>query len=214
MFSVSAEDLSRVLTNTMKFVNPKSLDLPGEMMFAVSEKTLIVYACDDYVSITDTAEVSSEQGFETAFVLDLEKVKDLDKICREYKKYDLSIENVEKRIVHVIVGEKLEEALYDQGRIAEKNWSILDALIFDDFPVASVQAFCLRPERLTKFSQLKANKEAPVDFSVHVVPYLEPSDVEEEMHIIKFKLGETIRGAIRPVIRSMVDERFLLEYNG
>lgn len=203
MSQLAGEDLSRIVGNTMKFVNPKSLYLPGELLFNLTANNLSCYACDDYNALTDVAELntlfkSAEEAQEQTFVLKLEDVKDLDKFVRDNKKSDIAISFTEvdhgKTQVSFLVNDATK-VTYTTLPLREDNWDVVDMILFEECPKLPFYELAFNPERFTKFSQLKHDKEAPMKWEL-----LEMGTSEKSMPVVRFTLGNSIIGAIRPLI--------------
>lgn len=198
---VSAPDLDRVLQNALLYVNPKSVYLK-EVFFGVIEGKIDVYSSDDYVTVTDSAPVTSDQ--ETWFSLSIEDTKRL----AEWVKLDKKV--VHKSTIIVTFRHTLVEASSDDSDeeisvpyVKEPNLPVFDImmqLLDEDAEQEKIQVNAFRPERLAKLARLKADKEAPVDMRGVSI---------REVHFIQFKIGETITGCIKPVEREAVDDRFL-----
>jgi len=199
MTQILGEDLARIVSNTMKFVNPKSIYLPSELLFNLTVDELQCYACDDYIAITDYAKLSKElfnagnSPAEETFVLSLEDAKDLERFARENKKSDIGIKFSSLTKGRVQVAFSLNEATqctYSTGEFRQQNWDLVDAMLFDDFPKTPFYDLSFNPERFTKFSQLKHNKDAPMHWELLQL---------KNTPIVRFTLGDTITGVIRPL---------------
>jgi hypothetical protein len=186
LIQILGEDLARVISNTMKFVNPKSIYLPGELLFDLTNEALSCYACDDYIAIKDSAPIKGEG--DAVFVLSLDDAKDLEKFARENKKTDLGI-YITIDIVKVEVND-VDDRIYELAEYREANWDIVDLILFEELPRIPFDDLAFRPERFTKFSQLKHDNEAPMHWRLHEI---------NGNAIVRFTIGDTICGAIRPV---------------
>jgi hypothetical protein len=196
MTTVSAENLARITANVMKFVNPKSIYLPGEMRFYLTNDELSCYACDDYIALTDKCPVLGGTSGRD-FVLSLANVKDLEKFAREAKKFDITIRH-EGSIV--TFGSDENNLKFETLEYREENWEIVDFILFEDLEPTELGKLYFRPERFTKFSQLKHDKDAPMVWDF----------VEGNGHpLVRLKIGETLRGVIRPVTPEKVAEQYL-----
>lgn len=191
MIQVLGEDLARVISNTMKFVNPTSIYLPGELLFDLTNEVLSCYACDDYIAIKDSAPMPGAEDFH--FVLSLEDAKALEKFARENKKSDLSFEvniNELERYEVTFSMNDADRVIFDTLEVRDANWDIVDLILFEELPRIPFDDLAFRPERFTKFSQLKHDKEAPMHWRLHEI---------NGNAIVRFTIGDTICGAIRPV---------------
>jgi hypothetical protein len=195
MIQILGEDLARVISNTMKFVNPASIYLPGELLFDLTSDRLSCYACDDYVALTDSCELSkNDSKSEQHFVLSLEDVKDLEKFARENKKTDIGISagysSIEDETVITFQVNEVDSKEYSTGEFRESNWDLVDMMLFEQLPRKPFDALAFRPERFTKFSQLKHDKEAPMKWQL-----VDAAGIA----LVRFTIGNTIVGAIRPL---------------
>ena len=191
MTQILGEDLARVISNTMKFVNPKSIYLPGELLFDLTDGVLSCYACDDYIAIKDSAPMPESGDFH--FVLSLENAKELEAFARENKKSDLdfkvTINELERYDVTFSMND-VDKVTFETLEFRDVNWDIVDMILFEDIPQVPFFDLAFRPERFTKFSQLKHDKEAPMHWRLHEI---------NGNPIVRFDIGDTIHGAIRPV---------------
>lgn len=190
MIKINAEDLAKVTKNAMMFVNPKSLWLPGEVLFDLTEGTLKVYACDDYFAICSQAPYSGEA--DNYFVLQLEDVKKLEEFSRKNKKDEIQI-IFSDDFDSVIFSTNETQQEYAFGEFREENWYVVEGLIFD--PSVSptfIQTFDSNPERYAKLSQLKYDKNK------HWIKW---NFVETETGnlLVRFTVGPDISGVIRPL---------------
>lgn len=199
MLKINADDLARVCKNAMMFANPKSLWLPGEILFEIEGKTLKVFACDDYFAITDSAELTTGSA-QTFFVLNVrdiqgytkDKVKHegLEEFARRHKKEEIQISF---GTTGVDFDSNEESISLDFGEFREDNWYIVDGLInSDEVHPVSIYGFESNPERYAKLSQLKYDKEA---FGI-IWNFVQ---TEAGNLLVRFSVGSTLRGVIRPL---------------
>lgn len=199
MTRILGDDLARVTGNVIKFVNPKSIYLPGEILFDLTNHRLRCYSSDDYIALTDTASTDSEADF--YFVLDIEDVKKLEKFARDNKKYWIEIRQKMHGVAFDVDSEAEDSLPFSIKEFREEPWNLLETILFDEEVTdLSVSRYTFRPERLTKLSQLKHDKDAPFDVRVVNLNGF-------ELH--RFRIGETLRGVVRPVDRSVVDDKYL-----
>lgn len=201
MYNIKGEDLARVVGNVMKFSNPKSLYLPGEILFDLTQDRLTCYSSDDYMAITDSAPIESDGEF--YFVLDLEDVKKLEKFARDNKKYRIKINKINDSLIDFDSDDE-SCGVFELKEYREEAWDIVEMILFDKENIDNeeVHLFDIRPERLTKLSQLKHDKDAPLAAKfVSINGFI----------LLRFKIGDTLRGVFRPVDRSAVDPRYLWE---
>lgn len=188
MIKINAEDLARVCKNAMMFVNPKSLWLPGEVLFDLTNNTLSVYACDDYFAICATARFTGNA--DTYFVLKLEDVKTLEEFSRKNKKDEVQV-SINKNGVTFATGD--EEKVFSLGEYREDNWFIVEGLIYsDEITPATIHSFDSNPERYAKLSQLKYDKNKD---------WIKWKFFETATGnlLIRFTVGPDISGVIRPL---------------
>lgn len=200
-YQILGDDLARVVSNTNKFVNLKSPYLPGELLFYLTPDTLSCYACDDYIAVTDQATLVTSIPGHHEFVLSLEDAKELEKFARENKKSDLSITVGSSGVAFAL--NEVELKTYELQEYREPNWEFVNYLLTEPLPIKPVYRVAFRPERFTKFSQLKHDKEAPMDWEFLAA--------DEDRTVIRFKIGETIIGAISALLRDGLDPKYLWE---
>lgn len=202
MAQVSGEELAKLVYNAYQFVNPKSIYLPGELLFMVDQNALRVYSCDDYIAYTETIPVV-ESGGKMQFVMSLESAKSLEKFARENKKYAIEIAKKMKDAVFYQVSDEEDNALNAPlGEERNETWDIVDALLFETCPRETPGDYYTRPERVANLSKLKVPKEAPLGWR-HV--NLNGS------HLIRFRLGTNVNGVIKPVDPSDIQSEYLWE---
>lgn len=191
MIKINGDDLARVTKNAMMFCNPKSLWLPGEMLFDLTDNTLRVYACDDYFAISSQATlVSFRPKFETFFVLNLPDVKTLEEFSRKNKKDEILITFAGSTVTF---STNDEVNTFEVGEFREENWYIVEGLIFDpSVKPVWIQEFDSNPERYAKLSQLKYDKNE------HWIKW---NFVETETGnlLVRFTVGPDVAGVIRPL---------------
>lgn len=188
MIKINAEDLARVTKNAMMFVNPKSLWLPGELLFDLTNNTLSVYACDDYFAICATAPYTGNA--DTYFVLSLEDVKTLEEFSRKNKKDEMLL-SLDRE--GVTFGINQEEKRFPLGEYREENWYVVEGLIYsDEITPATIHSFDSNPERYAKLSQLKYDKNNE---------WIKWKFVETATGnlLVRFTVGPDISGVIRPL---------------
>lgn len=198
MIKILGEDLARICGNALMFCNPKSLYLPGEILFDLTDNTLKVYACDDYFAICSQASFTGTA--DTFFVLNLndvkgytknkEKIEGLEEFARRNKKDEILILPEDTAIQFMA---KDEVKVLPFGEYREDNWYIVEGLIFDPSvtPVA-IQSFDSNPERYSKLSQLKYNKDE------HWIKW-KFVETETGNLLVRFTVGPDISGVIRPL---------------
>lgn len=204
MAEVLGEDLAKLAYNAYQFVNPKSIYLPGEILFVVNESALRVYSCDDYIAFTETIPVSGESS-EFQFSISLEAAKELEKFARTNKKYKLEIKKKMHDVVFYMDSENEEEdAAFNAELKPERNetWDIVDVLLFEECERKAPGDYYTRPERIANLSKLKVPKEAPIGWR-HV-------DLNGS-HLIRFRMGGTVNGVIKPVNEEDILEQYLWE---
>ena len=203
MIKILGEDLARVCNNAMMFVNPKSLWLPGEVLFDLTNNTLSVYACDDYFAICSKAQFTGNA--DTFFVLNLndikgytkdkEKHEGLEEFARRNKKDEILITHDGNGIINF--ASNTEAIAFEAGEYREDNWYIVEGLIFDpSVTPVSIQGFDSNPERYSKLSQLKYDKEK------HWIKW-KFVETETGNLLVRFTVGPDINGVIRPLTPSM-----------
>lgn len=198
---VAAKDINAVLENVLLFTNKKAVGVQ-EVFFSVTGESLSAYSCDDYISLTDSlkAEEGEAQGRE--FALSVEETERLLEWVKKDKKVvhknDIRIRFYNTYIKVDSEGDMekftfVKEPAYDR-------WDLIFQLLDDDQELVPFSDFAVRPERLVRMGQIKAEKEAPI--------HLRGFDINGHL-LVQFKKGKTVVGAIRPVDTSLVSEEFL-----
>lgn len=186
MIKIQAEDLARITKNCMMFVNPKSIWLPGEMLFDLTENTITCYACDDYFAVTDSASLAG--GLDTAFVLSLADVKELEAFSRQNKKDEVLISFNGDGVTFASNDEALT---FVPGELRD-NWDTVEDTILYPADEVAITGYMSNPERYAKLSQLKYDKNKDCIIWQHV-------ESPTGQLIIRFSVGETLKGAIMPL---------------
>lgn len=199
--NLDAEDVARLAYNSMQFVNVKSLYLPNQVLFVINSGSLRVYACDDYIAISDTAELNDDSTKMEEFAVNLQQLKELEKFARTNKKSTINISQSTDATIWAL-GESEETYSTTHETIYHKGWDHVDSILFDKVSRSPSTVYSIRPERVANLSKLKAAKEAPLDFC-HF-------DYGGD-HLIRFRLGLTLTGCIRPVAREEVNSEYLWE---
>jgi hypothetical protein len=197
-----AGEFDRIVQNALLYTNPKSPRLQ-EVKFVVLSGRLHVYAADDYVVMTDSCAVEDPDK-NVEFSLTIDDTKKLGEWIKEDKKV-VHKSTIDVKFRHTLV----ELSSQDSDRElslpfikepAFKTWDFLFELLSDEKDMIPMYSLAYRPDRMARLARLKADKEAPLDMrGVAVNGHL----------VVQFKLGDTITGAIVPVERSIVDDRFL-----
>lgn len=203
---VSAVDLDRIVQNINLYTDPKAMRL-REVLFTPVGDILHIFACDDYVAITDSLEIQ-EGTLKQEFTLTVEDLDSLgDWIKKDKKvvhKYELEIRPKFRGVIFespdTSSDELSDNVYYSYGPVNSGSWDVVMELLSTENEMLDTYGFSLRPERLAKLARIKADKEAPI--SLRFV------DVRGKM-IIQFKKGTTAYGAIMPVDESVVQEEFL-----
>jgi hypothetical protein len=197
-----APDLDRIIQNALLYVNPKSPRLV-EVRFVTLNDKLHVYAADDYVVVTDSAPVL--EGFESKdFSFSIDDTKKFGEWVKEDKKVvhkseiDIKFRNTLVKLSSNDSDRELSIPILKEP--AYKAWDLLFQLINEEEETVPMYALAYRPDRMAKLARLKADKEAPID--------MRGIDINGHL-VVQFKLGETISGAVVPIRRSIVDDRFL-----
>lgn len=186
MLKIQAEDLARITKNCMMFVNPKSIWLPGEMLFLLTGDTITCYACDDYFAVTDSASLTGKA--DKAFVLSLADVKELEAFSRQNKKDEIQI-SFDLDEVTFSAGD--EEKFFTSLEIRD-SWDTVDDVILHPAEPIAITGYMSNPERYAKLSQLKYDKNKDCIIWQHV-------ESPTGQLIIRFSVGETLKGAIMPL---------------
>lgn len=202
---VPALELDRVIQNVLHYTDNQAIRLQ-EVFFVISNKGLQAFSCDDYVTVTDSLSVDSDLSFEFSL-----SIEDVDKLGAWIKK--------DKKVVHkypIEIRQKFTGVLFECDETSTDDesdnfflsfkspnyeaWGLVMLLLDEEAEQTDYTGFALRSERLVKLARLKADKDAPIDMRFVLI---------NGHLIVQFKKGETLKGAIMPVTRSLVKEEFL-----
>lgn len=203
MTEVLGAELSRAIDNAVHFVNPKSLWLPGELLFEISENYVSVTSCSDYFAAYDAAKLSSEST-PSRFVLSLEDAKNLSTLAKERKakQYTVSLEVSDGKLL----AESTEGAKdFEFGITREENWDVVETLLFGtDYEVVSnlITERYFHPDRWSKISQLKP-KDAPLGFT--------PVNIYGNF-LLRIRLGPTFHGAVKSLDTDKIPEELKFDW--
>lgn len=203
---VTAFDLDRVVQNVNLYSDPKAMRLQEVLFHPIGDK-IHVYACDDYVALTDSLDIQEgtlKEDF-TLTVQDLDKLGDwIKKDKKVVHKYDIEIRPKFTGMIFECNETSTEEIsdniFFTYAKVNEGGWEIVKELLDLENQPETGHSFSVRPERLAKLARVKADKEAPIAMRFVDV---------RGMMIIQFKKGETAYGAIMPVREEYVQEEFL-----
>jgi hypothetical protein len=202
---IVAGELERLLHNALLYADEEAMRLQ-QILLVFGEETLQVYACDDYVAVTDSAELYDGRDLEVS--LSIEDAKALVSWVKENKKiihkYDIIIRPKMTGIIFECDETSTDEEsdnLFFSDRLGNSEaWELVMQLLEPDQDIVYIKSFLIRPERISKSWRLKADKEAPIAFR--------GIDINGN-NLIQFKKGETIVGCIMPVKPEYVEEKFL-----
>lgn len=194
---ISAKELDRVLQNALEFGNEGEVRL-NEILFVFSTDNLSVLSCDDYVAVVDRVD---GDFYENTFSLTIPDAKRLGAWIKTDRKTVKKVDIEVRYKMTGIIFEVEDDSFFVSWRGPKmEGWNLVFQLLEEDHPDVMFDGFAIRPERLTKMSKLRADKEAPID--------LRAIDINGHL-IVQFRLGHTLRGAIRPVDTDYVQEEFL-----
>lgn len=213
MLKILGEDLARICKNGVMFTNPKSIYLPNEMLFRFENTDLRVFATDDYFAISDVANLTAGKA-EFSFVLDAkdvagftkngEKVEGLEAFARRNKKEEIQISF---GTAGVDFDTKDEILSLDYAENREPAWEIIEGLIFsDEIQPVAITGYRSNPERYAKLSQIKYDKDS------FGIDWFHVETVTGNL-LIRFKIGPTIDGVIRPLSEPQEDVTLEGDYN-
>ena len=189
MIKINGDDLATVTKNAMMFCNPKSIYLPGEILFDLTDNTLKVYACDDYFAVCSQAPFTGNADI--FFVLSLTDVKTLEEFSRKNKKDEILISIAANGNIALSTND--DTKAFEVGEFREDNWYIVEGLIFDpSVTPVWIQEFDSNPERYAKLSQLKYNKNE------HWIKW-RFVETQTGNLLIRFSVGPNLNGVIRPL---------------
>lgn len=203
---IPALDIDRIVQNALLYADSKAMRLT-DVLFNGNGESVSIFACDDYIAITDTGTLTEgklDESF-TISVDDLDKLGDwIKKDKKVVHKYDISIRRKMTGVIfecdETSSDDESDNIFLSYSLENKQAWDIVMELLSSDNEVVVCDGFSVRPERLAKLARVKADKEAPI--AMRFV------DVRGLM-IIQFKKGETAHGAIMPVKEEYVREEFL-----
>jgi hypothetical protein len=199
MLKILGEDLARICKNASMFTNPKSLYLPNEVLFRFEGTDLRVFATDDYFAISDVATLTAGKA-EFSFVLDAKDIAGYTKDKVKYEGLEEFARRNKKNEIEISVGplgvdfETNDEARhFPFAEYREDAWWVIEGLIFsDEIQPVAISHYRSNPERYAKLSQIKYDKDSfGIDW-FHV-------ETMTGNLLIRFKIGPTIDGVIRPL---------------
>lgn len=200
--SLAAEDLARLTSNALLFINDKSAYTGGLVRFRASKRLLSVLATDDYVGFWDVVPSANETAID--FALNKTLLQQVDKFARDNKKYDIDLEFDKRyeKLTLKVAEDAITLELPEFPDSASHNFEVVEALIFDpEFADTTADVFAVHPDRLAKLYRMKRTDSAPIDIKF--------AEAGSGRIILRFKLGKTCRGIINPIRREVVDPEFL-----
>jgi hypothetical protein len=198
---IEAKELNKLLENVLLFTNKKAVGLQ-EVFFAPVGDTLSAYSCDDYISLGDSVKVLETDPKAREFVLSIEDAESLLAWVKKDKKV-VHKNDIQIRFYNTYLKVDSEGDMEKFTFVKEpafERWDLVFQLLDEDQVLVPFSDFAVRPERLVRMGQIKAEKEAPI--------HLRGFDINGHL-LVQFKKGKTVVGAIRPVDTSYVSEEFL-----
>lgn len=201
---IQAGELDRLLQNALLYADEKALRLQ-EILFLFSEDTLQVLACDDYVAVIDSGDITEGSEMELVFsISDIKKIAEWVKSDKKIiHKYDIILRRKFTGMIFECDETSTDEDsdnLFIKDETPSEGWEVVLLILSDNLDVVEMDEFIIKPERLSKLWRLKSDKDAPI--------HLRGVEVNN-MLLIQFKKGETLHGVIMPVQREFVKEEFL-----
>lgn len=202
MPKILANELDRLVQNALLFADAEAMRIQ-EVYFYFASDGLSIYACDDYVTISDNSYIETPDKEFSLSVSDTEK---LGKWIKEDKKVVHKSEiDIRFKMTGVIFeSEDSETKIFLPYINPSTLWGKVLILLNEDQKPMLILDFAIRPERLDRIHRLKApreeNKEAPI--------HIRGIDINTHL-ILQFKKGSSIVGAIQPVRIDLVKEEFL-----
>lgn len=198
---IEAKELNKLLENVLLFTNKKAVGLQ-EVFFTLVGDTLSAYSCDDYISLGDSVKVVETDSKGKEFVLSIEDAEKLLTWVKKDKKV-VHKNDIQIRFYNTYLKADSEgdtEKFIFVKEPAFDKWNLVFQLLDEDQSLAPFYDFAVRPERLVRMGQIKAEKEAPI--------HMRGFDINGHL-LVQFRKGKTVVGAIRPVDTSHVSEEFL-----
>lgn len=201
---IVAGDLDRLLQNALLYSDPDAMRLQ-EVLFVFDGDSLTVYACDDYVAITDSAPLIEGRVLEQSFTIsDIKKLAEWVKADKKIiHKYEIELRQKFTGMIFECDDTSTEDEsdnIFLSDVTVNDAWDVVFRLLDEEQELAQITGFTIKPERVSKLWRLKADKDAPIDFRGVLI---------NSQLLVQFKKGDTIIGAIMPVKREYVSEEFL-----
>lgn len=189
--TVPATELHRITYNALQY-SGKDTACQGTTMWYRWEDELAVVAFDDYFALSDSVRgMETDFDEEKPYLMDLGMLQILEKQLREtegdFPLGDLPLEPLDQTLDPGKTLMAVTDKIFglDSGYLSEAK---------------DQGGFALNPDRLRRLSLLKP-KGYPIDF-IHTY------DVDRDEFPILFRYGPTCRGAIAPLDRTILKEKF------
>jgi hypothetical protein len=203
---IPAAELDRLVQNALLYSDPKAMRLQEVLFETPGDGNLYVFACDDYVAVSDYAFFDLRvRKFPFAFSIpDLEVLGDwIKKDKKVVHKFGITIQPKMTGVIFECDETSTDEEsdnIFLSDQKPSELWGTVFEILNLDLEGFYAPDWAIRPERLVKLARLKAAKEAPI-----VIRGVEL----KQKFLVQFKKGSSIVGAIMPVDQSYVDEDFL-----
>ena len=203
---IPAAELDRLVQNALLYSDPKAMRLQEVLFETPGDGNLYVFACDDYVAVSDYASFDLRvRKFPFAFSIeDIETLGDwIKKDKKVVHKFGITIQPKMTGDIFECEETSTDEEsdnIFLSDRKPSELWGTVFEILNLDLEGFYAPDWAIRPERLVKLARLKAAKEAPI-----VIRGVEL----KQKFLVQFKKGSSIVGAIMPVDQSYVDEDFL-----
>lgn len=194
--SVPAVELHRIAYNALQY-SGKDTAVQGTTMWYRWEDELAVVAFDDYFALNDAVRgIPDWDEEEKPSLMTLGQLQNLEKALRDmegdYTLGDLPFVDPEETLGPAMTS----EAGKTLQAVTDKIFGLDSGYLSGD----SLAVFALNPDRLRRLSLLKP-KGYPLDFQTAY-------DVDRDENVILFRYGPNCRGAIAPLDREILKEKF------
>lgn len=206
-FELPAGRLSQLLWNMALYTSKVGVT-EGAILFLINGPSLIAYACDDYIAISDEAYPTSIIGTGVAkLVASLEQTKLVEAWSRKLSSEDRVIVKIDLDESLMVFESSDSYQVIDVDSDPGDVWTDI-AYIIDDESQQSIgssanwDTWAINPDRLKNLSRLKLPDDSPIDFK--------KKTVRVQNHTIaawKFLMGPTIRGVVMPMDRDVLKEK-------
>ncbi len=184
---ILTEDLRRVAYNT-RIYSMKSASIEGGSLWIQGALTIRVVSSDDYIILTDTAQVVGAGGASYE-VMSYDQLEGLSKALEAHEDdyFDLGDVSIESDSPHM-------------GTLAEADQIVFEV---DHYGTVGGPTFAVAPQRLAKFRLVK-----PGGFPIDIRSFEEAVCDGLINRILGYRIGPTVRGVIAPLDREKLKGKY------